>query len=390
MAIRVAPRSDLAPFMVMSVMRQAAALEAAGKKVLHLEVGQPASPAPAAAIRAITAALPDPASHGYTLALGQASLRQAIAELYERWYGISLAAERVVVTVGSSLGFAMAFLTCFSPGERIALVVPGYPAYRNLLSAVGLEAVSVPARAEAGWVPSIAALEALDPKPDGLILASPSNPTGVVLPAELLAGIACWCHNNNVRLIADEIYHGISFETAASTALAYSESVLVVNSLSKYFSMTGHRVGWMVVPDDLVDPMERLAQNLIISVPTLSQIAARAAISEASAHKELQQLVARYRENRDILLENLNPQFLGNHAPAMGAFYLYADTSALSDDSSRLCHALLHEAGVAMTPGVDFDPEQGHHAVRLSFAGSSADMLAASQAINRWLDTKQR
>ena len=385
MALKRSDRSYLASFMVMDVMAKAAVLEEMNRTIMHLEVGQPSTGAPKAASEAIVAALTNPASHGYTLSTGMTPLRRGIARHYKRWYDLDIDPERVMVTVGSSMGFAMAFLTCFDAGDRIAMTNPGYSAYRNLMKSVGLETVDLPARSAQNWVPRLDDLEALSPRPDGLILASPSNPTGVVLKPEELAAIARWCDANGVRLISDEIYHGITFGVDHSCALETSSSAIVVNSFSKYFSMTGHRVGWMIVPEDLVDPLDRLTQNCVISVPTLSQIAATAAITDEAALAELAGHVDRYRINRDILLDHLPEKFLGNVAPAEGAFYIYADTSAISNDSVILADRLLNEANVATTPGVDFDTEEGHLAIRLSFAGTSEEMKQAAKNITAWV-----
>lgn len=385
MALKRSDRSYLASFMVMDVMAKAAVLEEMNRTIMHLEVGQPSTGAPKAASEAIVAALSNPASHGYTLSTGMTPLRRGIARHYKRWYDLDIDPERVMVTVGSSMGFAMAFLTCFDAGDRIAMTNPGYSAYRNLMKSVGLETVDLPARSAQNWVPRLDDLEALSPRPDGLILASPSNPTGVVLKPEELAAIARWCDANGVRLISDEIYHGITFGVDHSCALETSSSAIVVNSFSKYFSMTGHRVGWMIVPEDLVDPLDRLTQNCVISVPTLSQIAATAAITDEAALAELAGHVDRYRINRDILLDHLPEKFLGNVAPAEGAFYIYADTSAISNNSVILADRLLNEANVATTPGVDFDTEEGHLAIRLSFAGTSEEMKQAAKNITAWV-----
>ena len=385
MALKRSDRSYLNSFMVMDVMAKAAELERMDRSIMHLEVGQPSTGAPKAASEAIIAALNDPATHGYTLSTGMTPLRRGIAQHYKRWYDLDIDPERVMVTVGSSMGFAMAFLTCFDVGDRVAMTNPGSSAYRNLMKSVGLETVDLPARAEQDWVPRLEDLEALSPRPDGLILASPSNPTGVVLNKDELAAIAKWCDDNGVRLISDEIYHGITFGVEQSCALETSPSAIVVNSFSKYFSMTGHRVGWMIIPEDLIDPLDRLTQNCVISVPTISQIAATAAITEESALSELAGHVERYRINRDILLNELPEKFLGNVAPAEGAFYIYADTSQISNDSIALADRLLNEANVATTPGADFDTEQGHLAIRLSFAGSTDEMKQAAKNITAWV-----
>lgn len=385
MALKCSGRSGLSSFMVMDVMAKAAILEEQQHSIIHLEVGQPSTGAPKPASQAIIDALDTPSSHGYTLTLGINPLRRGIARHYKRWYNEDVSPDNVIATVGSSVGFAMAFLTCFDHGDRIAITNPGYSAYRNLMLSVGIEAVNLPAGAAEDWMPRIEDLAAMDPRPDGLIMASPSNPTGVVMAPEKLKELAEWCHENGVRLISDEIYHGITFDVEQATALSYSPSAIVVNSFSKYFSMTGHRVGWMIVPDDLIDPMERLAQNCVISVPTLSQIAAAEAITNEKALAELESHVARYRINRDILLDELPEVFLGKVAPPQGAFYIYADTSAISDNSLDLADRLLAEAHVATTSGLDFDPINGHHTLRLSFAGTTEDMKEGARRITEWV-----
>jgi aspartate/methionine/tyrosine aminotransferase len=385
MALKCSERSEISSFMVMDVMRRAAKIEQSQKDVLHLEAGQPSTGAPQASCQAIIDALPDPSSHGYTLSPGIAPLRQGIARHYQRLYGLNVSADNIMVTVGSSLGFLMAFLTCFDVGARVAVTNPGYAAYRNLLYSVGLKAIDLPAGAEQGWVPRIEDLVQLSPKPDGLLIASPANPTGVVLSAEQMAEISTWCHDNDVRLISDEIYHGINFDVDCTTALATSPSAIIVNSFSKYFCMTGYRVGWMVLPDDLVDPVERLAQNCVISVPTLSQIAAATAITDSTALAEMESHIKRYRVNRDVLLNELPEAFLGNVPPVQGAFYIYADTSRISADSIDLTNRLLDEAHVATTSGTDFDKVNGLLTLRLSFAGSEADMVEAAKRITHWV-----
>ena len=386
MALKTTSTNRLPAFLAMSVMNATKALEAEGADVIHLEVGQPSSPPPPAVNKALNAALADVSTHGYSVAFGEWPLRQRIATHYADFYDVQLDAERIAVTPGSSLGFVLAFLAAFDRGDRIALATPGYPAYRNLLLALGLEPVLMPARSSEGWVPSLEALAASgDPLPDGMLLASPANPTGVVMSDEDVRHVCAWCHRNGVRLIMDEIYHGLTFGGRPTTALVHSDSVIVVNSFSKFFSMTGWRVGWAIFPPDLVDTVERLAQNMYIGPPRPMQAGAIAAFDDYAL---LDVEVARYRENRDLLIRSLPQDFLGDMAPCEGAFYIYADISALgmkTPDSIRMAEAMLTEAHVACTPGVDFDQEQGHRHLRLSFAGSTADMKEASRRINDWL-----
>jgi aspartate/methionine/tyrosine aminotransferase len=366
-------------FIVMDVMAAAAEKEAAGETVIHLEVGQPSTPAPRGALAAAHAAL-DADRIGYVAALGLPSLRERIARHYRESYGVDVDPERVIVTTGSSGGFPLAFLASFDAGDRVALAAPGYPAYRNILAALNLEAVDLPTSEADRYQPTVAALEKAGPLA-GLIVASPSNPTGTMVTRGELAALAGWCEARDVRLISDEIYHGIVYEGEAASATEVSGSAIVINSFSKYFSMTGWRVGWMVVPPDLVRPIERLAQNFFISVPTLSQHVALAAFD---CRDELDGHVNRYRANRDLLMAGLPAAGLDRLTPAQGAFYLYADVSHLTNDSRDFCRRMLREAGVATTPGVDFDRARGAGTLRISFAGATAEMEEAVRRLKAW------
>ena len=366
-------------FIVMDVMAAAAEKEAAGDVVIHLEVGQPSTPAPKGALAAAHAAL-DADRIGYVAALGMPALRERIARHYRETYGADVSPDRVVVTTGSSGGFPLAFLASFDAGDRVALAAPGYPAYRNILAALNLEAVDLPTSAADRFQPTVAALEKAGPL-DGLILASPSNPTGTMVTRAELKALADWCNANGVRLISDEIYHGIVYEGETHSAVEVSDTAIVVNSFSKYFSMTGWRVGWLVVPPDMVRPIERLTQNFFISVPTLSQHAALAAFD---CRDELDGHVKRYRTNRDLLMAGLPAAGLDRLTPAQGAFYIYADVSHLTNDSRDFCSRMLREAGVATTPGIDFDRARGAGTLRISFAGSTAEMEEAVRRLKQW------
>ena len=378
-------------FLAMAVMNATKELEATGADVIHLEVGQPSSPPPPAVNRALIKALEEVSTHGYSVALGELPLRRRIVGHYADWYGAKVDPACIAVTPGSSLGFALAFLAGFDRGDKIAVATPGYPAYRNLLKALGLEPVLMSARAAEGWLPSLEALVASgEPLPDGMLLASPANPTGVVMSDDDVRDVCIWCHKNGVRLIMDEIYHGLTFGGRPTTALLHSDSVIVVNSFSKFFAMTGWRVGWAIFPPDLVDTVERLAQNMYIGPPRPMQAGAIAAFDDYAA---LDAEAARYRENRDILTSRLPQDFLGDMAPSDGAFYLYVDISKLgmtTPDSIAMAEAMLNETHVAVTPGVDFDTVEGHRHLRLSYAGSTADMKEASRRINDWLPSYLR
>jgi len=384
MPLKIARRADIAPFIVMDVMRAAWARDARladpRGATVRMEVGQPGTPAPAA-VRAAAKAAIDSDLLGYTEAMGIEPLRARIARHYAETYGVALDPTRICVTTGSSGGFLLAFLAAFDAGDRVALADPGYPAYRNILKALDCVPVGLPATAATKFQPTPALLDAAGGDLAGLIVASPANPTGSMLsPAELEALVA-WCARRGTRLVSDEIYHGIVYDGRAATALAYGDEAFVVNSFSKYWSMTGWRLGWIVVPPDLVRAVERLAQNLFISPPTLAQ---RAAIAAFDARDETEGHVRAYRANRDFLLAELPKAGFRDFAPPDGAFYLYADVAHLTNDSAEFCARMLEEAGVAATPGSDFDPGRGNRFVRFSFAGTMADMKTAVERLKAW------
>jgi aspartate/methionine/tyrosine aminotransferase len=379
--LKVSRRGVVPPFIVMEVMRAANARQAAGGDVLHLEVGQPSTSAPAGVIAAAKAALSSDVI-GYTEALGIPPLRQRIARHYREIYDVAVDPGRVVVTAGSSGAFLLAFLAAFDVGDRVALAAPGYPAYRNILSALGVEPVSLPAGSATRFQPTPELLDQVAGPLHGLIVASPANPTGTMLDRPEMARLAAYCDRRGIRLVSDEIYHGIAYGRVATTALAVTGGAVIINSFSKYFSMTGWRLGWMVLPEDLLRPVECLAQNLFISPPTLSQHAAFAAFD---CRAELDGNVARYARNRAVLLEELPKAGLGDLAPADGAFYIYADVARFTNDSEAFCKRMLAETGVAATPGIDFDAERGHTSLRFSFAGATADMVEAARRIKAWL-----
>jgi aspartate/methionine/tyrosine aminotransferase len=381
MALKVAGRGRVPPFIVMDVMRAANEREEAGGDVLHLEVGQPGTPAPEGVLAAARTAL-DAHLIGYTDAMGVPSLRRRIARHYAEWYGCEVDPRRVMVTTGSSAGFLIAFLAAFDAGDRVALAAPGYPAYRNILAALGVEPLLLPAEAEHRFQPTPELLQRLPAPPDGLIVASPSNPAGTMVGRAEMQALVDYCRDAGIRLVSDEIYHGICFDHPGVSALELSDDAIVINSFSKYFSMTGWRLGWMVLPEDLLRPAECLGQNLFISPPCLSQIAGEAAF-DCSA--QLDGYVAAYARNRALLLRELPKAGLDRLAPADGAFYIYADVSTLTNDSEAFCRRMLAEIGVAATPGIDFDPDRGRHFVRFSFAGREAVMAEAARRLQGWL-----
>jgi len=376
-------RSNVPPFMVMDVMSAAERIEAAGGHVIHMEVGQPAAPAPTTAIAAARAAL-EGGRIDYTSALGIASLRERIAAHYSDTYGCAVDPGRIVVTTGSSGAFILAFLAMFEPRDRVAVTVPGYPPYRHILTALGCEPVLIETSFETRHALTGEALLAAHRKAPlrGVLVGSPANPTGTMMSRQALTHLIEAAQSTGVRFISDEIYHGLDYGFPAVTAAELSEQALVINSFSKYFCMTGWRVGWMVVPEPLLRPIERLQQNLAISVPTLSQIAAEAAFD---GREEMEAIKRGYLENRRILIEGLPKAGLTKFLPADGAFYLYADVSDFTSDSFEFAKQMLKEAHVAATPGVDFDPFRGKNFVRFSYARSADDMREAVARIARWL-----
>jgi len=378
MAIRLAKRGDVAPFLVMEVMRAASERVAEGKDVMHLEVGQPGFKAPLGARQAAARAI-ETEPLGYTEAFGISPLREKIASHYISSYNLKVEERRIAATTGSSGGFLLAFLACFEPGDRVALADPSYPCYRNILKAVGCEPVGIPVTAETSFQPTPEALAKMGDIA-GVVVASPSNPTGSMFAPGELHRLARWCDDNGVRLISDEIYHGLTYGPKAETA-AISPSAIVVNSFSKYFAMTGWRIGWSILPDDIIGPFERLAQNLFISPPTLSQIAAVAAFD---CRDELERNKDVYAANRLELLDALTARGLVPAAPPDGAFYIYIDSTSLGNDSSVVCAAMLDEIGVASTPGYDFEPENGGRFIRFSFCAAQEEIQEASRRIRTW------
>jgi aspartate/methionine/tyrosine aminotransferase len=376
-------RSDVPPFMVMDVMSAAARIEAAGGHVIHMEVGQPSAPAPKTAIAAAHRAL-DLGRIDYTSALGIASLRERIARHYRDAYRCHVDPARIVVTTGSSGAFILAFLAMFEPGDRVAVTVPGYPPYRHILTALGCEPVLIETTSDTRHALTGEALLAAHRKTPlkGVLVGSPANPTGTMMSREALTALISAAEGAGIRFISDEIYHGLDYAFPAVTAAELSPRSFVINSFSKYFCMTGWRVGWMVVPEPLVRPIERLQQNLAISVPTLSQIAAEAAFDGAD---EMEAIKRGYVENRRILIEGLPKAGLTDFLPADGAFYLYADVSRFTGDSLEFAKRMLEQARVAATPGVDFDPFHGKNFIRFSYARSADEMREAVTRIARWL-----
>jgi aspartate/methionine/tyrosine aminotransferase len=381
--LRPSRRSAVAPFMAMETLRDARRLERAGRRIIHMELGEPGAPVPRLARAAAEAALAS-GRLGYGEAMGEAALRARIARHYQTRYGVEVPPDRVIVTTGSSGAFMLTLLAAFDPGARIAVTAPGYPAYANLLSSLGLEAAPLPVDAATRFAPTAAILEAAHrEKPlDGALLMSPANPTGAMIDAGELARICAFCEAAGIVFISDEIYHGLEYAVPAETALRFSKSAIVVNSFSKYYAMTGWRLGWLVAPEELMRPLERLQQSLAICAPTISQ---HAALAVFDATDELEENRAAYARNRALLMARLPQMGLDRFAPPDGAFYIYADVSAFTGDSMAFCRRMLTEAGVAATPGLDFDPQRGATKARFSYAGSEAEVAEGVARLAAWL-----
>lgn len=366
--MRVSTRSQVDPFIVMDVMAAASQAEAAGRHIIHMEVGQPGTGAPQGATEALARAMAE-GPLGYTVALGLPALRARIAQMYGEWYGVDLNPDRVVITPGSSGAFILAFTALFDTGDRVGIGAPGYPSYRQILSALALQPVDLQTAPENRYQPVAADLEGQDLA--GLMVASPANPTGTMLDKPSMASLIEAVQGQGASFISDEIYHGIEYHKKAVTALEISDDLYIINSFSKYFSMTGWRVGWMVVPEDHVRVVERLAQNMFICAPHAAQVAALAAME---CEEELQANMTVYHANRDLMIAGLKEAGFTEIAPPDGAFYVYADVSKITDDSRSFAAEVLEKAGVAVTPGLDFDPVRGHGTLRFSYARSTADI----------------
>jgi len=383
----VSLRSGIPPFYVMDVWLAAAERQRSHGDLVNLSAGQPSVGAPEP-VRAAAAAALHSNELGYTVTLGIPELRAAIAADYQRQHGLEVESDAVVATTGSSGGFLLAFLACFDVGDRVALASPGYPCYRNILSALGCEVVEIPCDAQTRFQPTAQMLAELDPPVQGVIIASPANPTGTVIPPADLAAIASWCDESGARLISDEVYHGLVYEGSPQTSCAWqtSRNALVVNSFSKYYAMTGWRLGWLLVPTELRRAVDRLTGNFTICPPVLSQLAAVAAFTPEATY-EAENNRRHYAVNRSLLLDGLPRIGIDRLAPTDGAFYVYADVSDFTNDSLAFCSKLLADTGVAIAPGIDFDTVHGNSYVRLSFAGPTGDVEEALRRIGPWLAT---
>ncbi|WP_282058105.1 pyridoxal phosphate-dependent aminotransferase [Lentibacter algarum] len=378
--MRNSRRGAVDPFIVMDVMEEARAAEAAGRSIIHMEVGQPGTAAPRGARAHLTEAM-EASPLGYSVALGLPELRARIAQHYHDKHGVNLSPERVIITSGSSGAFILAFTALFEAGARVGLGEPGYPSYRQILKALDVKPVGLPTSAENRFQPVPSDFAGLEL--DGLLVASPANPSGTMLTREAMQALIDACAESETAFISDEIYQGIEYEGEAVSALELTDECYVINSFSKYFSMTGWRIGWMVVPEEHVRLIERLAQNMFICAPHASQVAALAAFG---CTEELEANLAVYKANRDLMIEELPKVGLSNFAPPDGAFYIYVDVSHLTNDSRALASDILAKAGVAVTPGIDFDPERGQTTLRLSYARSTEEIREGLLRLKAYFD----
>lgn len=380
--MRVSRRSSVDPFIVMDVMEAARQAESAGRHIIHMEVGQPGTGAPRQATDALAKAMQQDAM-GYTVSLGLPALRQRIAKLYGDWYNVDLNPDRVVVTPGSSGAFILAFTALFDTGDRVGIGAPGYPSYRQILSALDLQPVDILTAPENRLQP--VACELKGQNLAGLMVASPANPTGTMLNKAAMSELIDAAAAQGASFISDEIYHGIEYEAKAVTALEITDEAYVINSFSKYFSMTGWRVGWMVVPEDHVRVIERISQNMFICAPHVSQLAALAAMD---ATDELEANMAVYRANRALMIKGLPQAGFSKISPPDGAFYVYADVSEMTDNSRAFAAEILEQAGVAVTPGLDFDPVRGHQTLRFSYARSTEDIVEGLERLKAFMQAR--
>lgn len=379
--LKTSKRSDIATFRALDIMRQVHDLEGQGVDIRKMGAGQPHVGAPPEALEYAASMITEDPRQGYTEAVGMASLRERIAQHYQSYYGVEAKPENICVAAGSSSAFILTFLAAFDAGDKVAIFAPTYPAYRNILKSLNIEVVEIETRAADYYQPTLDLIQSCGKDFKGMIINSPSNPSGTMIDDGEFEKICHWCKENGVRLISDEAYHGITFGRKAPTALQYTDEAIILNTFSKYFAMTGWRMGWTVLPDDLKEPVKKLAENLFVSPPTISQHLAYKIFDHIP---ELDDYVADYAVNRDILLNELPKIGIENFTAAHGAFYVYADIHSLSNDSEAYCKQALAEAKISITPGMDFDLNRGHGTIRICYADSKENIIEACQRWKNW------
>ncbi len=379
---KISNRSDINMFRALDMLSKVKEYEAQGIDIARMGAGQPNVGAPKEALDYAVSMIQNDPRQGYTEAIGMPALRERIAQYYDDYYGVKTSPDNIIITTGSSSGFVLNFLASLDAGDKIAITTPTYPAYRNILKSLNIDIVEIEAREEDGYQPTVELLKNCKEKFDGLIITSPSNPCGTMIDDDELEKICSWCDKNHIRVISDEAYHGITYDKKAQTALKFSKNVIILNTFSKYFAMTGWRLGWSIVPDNMIDRVKKLSENLCVSPPTISQHLAYKIFDYVD---NLDSYVEDYRKNREIILRELPKAGITNFTDADGAFYVYADISKFSDDSIEFCAKMLEEAKVATTPGVDFDLTRGHKAIRICYADSEENIIKACQRLKDWL-----
>ena len=375
-------RGNVDPFIVMDVMEAARKAEESGRRIIHMEVGQPGTAAPKQATNSVIESMTNN-NLGYTVALGLPELRMRISQLYGEWYNVDINPNRIAITPGSSSAFVASFTSLFDSGDRVGIAAPGYPSYKQILKALDLVPVTIRTLIENRFQPLPEDLPNNDLS--GFLIASPANPTGSMLDYQSLSDLIHISQENNISFISDEIYHGIEYETKAVTALEITDDCYVINSFSKYFSMTGWRIGWIIVPENHIRQIESIVQNMFICAPHVSQIAAIAAMD---AKDELEYNMSVYRKNRSLMIEGLAKAGFTEIAPPDGAFYIYANISKFSNNSFKFTREILDEAGIAITPGFDFDAERGNETIRFSYAGTTDDMKEGLNRLYKYMKSK--
>ncbi|MGH1456125.1 MAG: pyridoxal phosphate-dependent aminotransferase [Alphaproteobacteria bacterium] len=379
--LKTSNRSNINVFKALDILRQVNERESQGADIRRMGAGQPCFGAPQAALDyAIETIQKDP-RQGYTEAIGMPSLRERITEYYKNYYGVEISPANIVITAGSSSAFILDFIAAFDNGDKVATITPTYPAYRNILKSLNLQNIEIESRAEDNYQPTLDLLQNCGQNFDGLIINSPSNPGGTMINETELEKICNWCDEKGIRLISDEAYHGITYEKKAVTARKFSKTAIILNTFSKYFAMTGWRLGWTVLPDDLVDPVKKLSENLFVSAPTIAQHVAYKIFDHLDV---LDGYVARYRINRDILMKELPKIGITDFTNGAGAFYIYADIHNLSNNSENFCTTMLDEALVSTTPGLDFDLTRGHKSIRICYADSEENIIEACKRLKNW------
>ncbi len=381
MTLKISNRCDIPMFRALDILREVNERTARGEDIMRLEAGQPSVGAPEEALAYVKEMISKDPRQGYTAAMGMESLRARIAGHYKATYGADVSMEQVAVTTGSSCGLILVILAAFDVGDTVLLASPTYPAYRNMLKAFGIKVLEVETQPEDNYQPTVAWLNAIEQPFDGMIVCSPSNPTGTMIEAETLKGVAGWCDAQGVRLISDEAYHGITYGDQAATVLNYSKSAIATNTFSKYFAMTGWRMGWIVVPEEMVVRVKNMAESLYVSPPTISQHLAYKVFDHLDV---LDGYVRDYKRKHDIMMEELPKAGFTNLADAQGAFYIYADIHNLTNDSVEYCQRMMNEAKVSATPGVDFDLTRGHTSMRMCYAASEDEIREACARLQKW------